>query len=50
VPELEEVYIWLLSEIGRPIDQPAIAAAQVVMTENSSLDKVKSKNRSRIGI
>ena len=43
VPELEEVYIWLLSEIGRPIDQPAIAAAQVVMTENSSLDKVKSK-------
>ena len=43
VPELEEVYIWLLSEIGRPIDQPAIAAAQVVMAENSSLDKVKSK-------
>ncbi|MEM2147083.1 MAG: methionine adenosyltransferase [Candidatus Bathyarchaeia archaeon] len=43
VPELEEVYIWLLSEIGRPIDQPAIAAAQVVMKENSSLDKVKNK-------
>jgi len=43
VSELEEVYIWLLSEIGRPIDQPAIAAAQVVMAENSSLDKVKSK-------
>jgi S-adenosylmethionine synthetase len=43
VPELEEVYIWLLSEIGRPIDQPAIAAAQVVMTENSSLDKVKNR-------
>jgi S-adenosylmethionine synthetase len=43
VPELEEVYVWLLSEIGRPIDQPAIAAAQVVMAEDSSLDKVKSK-------
>ncbi|MBS7637146.1 methionine adenosyltransferase [Candidatus Bathyarchaeota archaeon] len=43
VPELEEVYIWLLSEIGRPIDQPAIAAAQVVMAENNSLDKVKSR-------
>ena len=43
VPELEEVYIWLLSEIGRPIDQPAIAAAQVVMKENSSIDKVRSK-------
>jgi len=43
VPELEEVYIWLLSEIGRPIDQPAIAAAQVVMKENSSIDNVRSK-------
>lgn len=43
VPELEEVYIWLLSEIGRPIDEPAIAAAQVVMKENSSIDKVRSK-------
>ncbi|MEM2280934.1 MAG: methionine adenosyltransferase [Candidatus Bathyarchaeia archaeon] len=43
VPELEEVYIWLLSEIGRPIDQPVIAAAQVVMKENSSIDKVRSK-------
>jgi S-adenosylmethionine synthetase len=43
VPELEEVYIWLLSEIGRPIDQPAIAAAQVVMKENSSIDEVRSK-------
>ncbi|MEM1588993.1 MAG: methionine adenosyltransferase [Candidatus Bathyarchaeia archaeon] len=43
VPELEEVYIWLLSEIGRPIDQPVIAAAQVVMKEDSSIDKVRSK-------
>ncbi|MEM3766383.1 MAG: methionine adenosyltransferase, partial [Candidatus Bathyarchaeia archaeon] len=43
VPELEEVYIWLLSEIGRPIDQPAIAAAQVVMKDNSSIDKVRNK-------
>jgi len=43
VPELEEVYIWLLSEIGRPIDQPAIAAAQVVMKEDSSIDKVRNK-------
>lgn len=43
VPELEEVYIWLLSEIGRPIDQPAIAAAQVIMKEDGSIDKVRSK-------
>lgn len=43
VPELEEVYIWLLSEIGRPIDQPAIAAAQVIMKENNTIDKVRGK-------
>jgi S-adenosylmethionine synthetase len=43
VPEVEEVYIWLLSRIGSPIDQPAVAAAQVVMRGNNSLDKVRRK-------
>ena len=38
VPEIEEVYIWLLSQIGKSIDQPAIAAAQVVMKPNNSFD------------
>lgn len=41
VPELEEVYIWLLSKIGSPIDQPAVAAAQVVMKSNNSIDKAR---------
>jgi S-adenosylmethionine synthetase len=41
VPEVEEVYIWLLSKIGSPIDEPAVAAAQVVMKGNNSLDKVR---------
>ncbi len=36
MPGLEEVYIWLLSQIGKPIDQPAIAAAQVVMKPDNS--------------
>ena len=43
VPGLEEVYIWLLSQIGQPIDQPAIAAAQVVMKDDNLLEKVKHK-------
>jgi len=44
VPEVEETYIWLLSQIGKPIDQPAIAAAQVVMNDGASLDnKVQSR-------
>jgi S-adenosylmethionine synthetase len=41
VKELEEVYIWLLSKIGSPIDQPAIAAAQVITENNNNIDKVK---------
>jgi S-adenosylmethionine synthetase len=41
VPEVEEVYIWLLSKIGSPIDEPAVAAAQVIMKGNNSLDKVR---------
>jgi S-adenosylmethionine synthetase len=41
IPELEEVYIWLLSKIGSPIDHPAVAAAQVVLKDNNNIDKVK---------
>lgn len=41
IPELEEVYIWLLSKIGSPIDHPAVAAAQVVTKGENHLDKVK---------
>ena len=41
VPEVEEVYIWLLSKIGTPIDHPAIAAAQVIMKGNNSLETVR---------
>jgi len=41
VPEVEEVYIWLLSKIGTPIDHPAIAAAQVIMKGNNHIDTVR---------
>ena len=41
VPEVGEVYIWLLSKIGSPIDHPAIAAAQVIMKRNNSIEKVR---------
>ncbi|MEM2995079.1 MAG: methionine adenosyltransferase [Candidatus Bathyarchaeia archaeon] len=43
VPEVEEVYVWLLSKIGKPIDQPEVAAAQVVMKGNNSLEKVRNE-------
>ena len=38
VPEVAETCVWLLSQIGIPIDQPAIAAAQVVMNNGAVLD------------
>jgi S-adenosylmethionine synthetase len=41
VADLEEVYIWLLSKIGNPIDHPAVAAAQVVMQGNNHINQVK---------
>lgn len=41
VPGLKEVYIWLLSQIGRRIDEPAVAAAQVVLEENNSINTVQ---------
>lgn len=40
VPDIKEVYVWLLSQIGEPIDQPKIAAAQVIM-ERGSLEDVE---------
>jgi len=43
VSGLEEVYIWLLSQIGKPIDEPAVAAAQVVMKSGNSFESVKKE-------
>jgi S-adenosylmethionine synthetase len=39
---IEEVYIWLLSQIGKPIDQPAIASAQVVMEKGNRFEDVEN--------
>ena len=41
VPGIEEVYVWLLSQIGKPVDQPAVAAAQVLMKPNNPLEDVR---------
>ncbi|MEA2089363.1 MAG: methionine adenosyltransferase [Thermoproteota archaeon] len=43
VAGIEEVYIWLLSQIGKPIDQPAIVSAQVVMQHGNSFESVKKE-------
>ena len=43
VKDLDEVYIWLLSKIGSPIDHPAVAAAQVVTKGDNKIGKVKQR-------
>ncbi len=43
VAGLEEVYIWLLSQIGKPIDQPAIAASQVVMKHGNHIEDIRKE-------
>jgi len=42
VPDIKEVYVWLMSQIGKPIDHPKIAAAQIIMNKGS-LAEVKKE-------
>jgi S-adenosylmethionine synthetase len=42
VADLEEVYVWLVSQIGKPIDQPATAVAQAVPKSGISIGDVKA--------
>ncbi|MGC9104655.1 MAG: methionine adenosyltransferase [Candidatus Methanodesulfokora sp.] len=43
VPDVREVFIWLVSRIGKPVDQPDMAAAEVVMRPQRSLRDVREK-------
>ena len=40
VPETEEVYVWMLSKIGCPIDQPTVAAVQIITKPNVTFNKM----------
>ena len=41
VPGLREVYVWLCSQIGQPIDRPLIASAQLITQQGVALADVK---------
>jgi len=43
VPGLKEAYVWMLSKIGQPIDEPAIAAVQVIPERGIHLKEVKAE-------
>ena len=41
VPGLREVYVWLCSQIGQPINRPLIASAQLITQQGVGLADVK---------
>jgi S-adenosylmethionine synthetase len=43
VPDVQDVYVRLLSQIGKPIDQPLVASAQIIPREGTSFEKVKAE-------
>jgi S-adenosylmethionine synthetase len=48
VPGLREIYIWLLSQIGRPINEPKVVSAQLVLEPNTSMKNVETPVREAI--
>jgi S-adenosylmethionine synthetase len=42
IPNINEVYIWLCSQIGKPIDEPLIASAHLILKPGSNIKDIKS--------
>lgn len=40
VSGISEIYVWLLSKIGQSIDQPAIAAAEMISEPGTSFEQM----------
>jgi len=45
---VEEAYVWLCSQIGRPIELPWFSSAQVVLAQDAVLPDVESRARAII--
>ncbi len=41
VPGIAEVYVWLCSQIGQPIDKPLVASAQLVLKPGVRLEGIR---------
>lgn len=46
VPDVQDVYIKLLSQIGQPIDQPFVASAQIIPADGANFNSVKTEAES----
>ncbi|MEM3555736.1 MAG: methionine adenosyltransferase [Candidatus Micrarchaeia archaeon] len=40
IPGVEEVYVWLLSQIGKPIDQPKVIAVQLIPKKKADIKSI----------
>ncbi len=45
VPGIREVYVWMLSQIGAAIDQPKVAAAQLILAKRARQEAARRKVR-----
>lgn len=43
VSGVREVYVWILSQIGKPINEPSVVSAQIVPAEGVELDSVNKQ-------
>ncbi|MDY0385848.1 MAG: methionine adenosyltransferase [Methanolobus sp.] len=43
VPEVQDVYIKLLSQIGKPIDQPLVASAQIIPEDGANFASIRAE-------
>ncbi|MBS3909511.1 MAG: methionine adenosyltransferase [Actinobacteria bacterium] len=41
VEGVREVYVWLCSQIGQPIDEPRVASAQLILEHGAAIDKIE---------
>jgi S-adenosylmethionine synthetase len=48
VPGVREVYVWLLSRIGEPINQPDIASAQLILEPGVKMKDISGPTREMI--
>ncbi|MBT6605783.1 S-adenosylmethionine synthetase, partial [Candidatus Bathyarchaeota archaeon] len=43
VSGVREVYVWILSQIGKPINEPSVVSAQIVPAEGVELESVNKQ-------
>jgi len=48
VPGVSEVYVWLVSQIGEPIDRPSVALARVIPENGTKMEGIRREVSERV--